>query len=852
MTGGSAVAPWRLLVGASYLALPLPAFGADAQDMPPDARSGDIVVYGERPRDVFEGIVAETELNENDIAAYGFDTVGELVDQVSSEADSGPDGPVILINGQPATGLADVSDLPSEAVSKIQVLPRQAGPRVGQSASRRVINVVIKPNLRQVTGNSNARLTTRGDALAVDGEANLLRLDQGNRASLVLRARHAGPLLESQRDIVTDTSGTPFDFVGNVLAPGLAGEIDPLLSALAGSPVTLAGVPAGIVSPTLANFAARANARNFSDFGDFRSLVGEAESYSANGNLTRRLDPSTTLSLTARLERTTGRSLTGAATGLFNVPAGSPFSPFSRAVVTARAFGDPLEQRLRSTSLALNQALTTRVGKFSLALLGNFNHRISRTESDRDYDTASLQSGITAGTTNPFAPIDLALLGPVRSDLSRSRSDNLQTQGVLSGPLFELPAGPAQVSAKLGFRQDRVSSRTVGRTVNLDRLFKRTEKVAQLNLTLPLLGGGYADDLGQLTLDLTGAVRDISDSPTLNDYGAALTWNPIDAVNLRVSRNVEETAPPSSAINDPVVVIDNFRTFDFVRQDTVLVRYVTGGNPDLPLQRRTTTSIGGSVRPFGDYDFTINGEYQRDVGRNAFAALPPADARVQLAFPDRYIRDANGVLVQLDARPITYERDKSELLRWGIDFKRTFGGTVSAAEAEGGDTSSGVTAGRGWRVNFNADHTWFLDNTRLIRAGLPVIDLLRGGALGFSGGQSRHLVRFTTAAYHNGIGYQLNGDYRSRSTIRAGTVAAPDDIEFAARTTVNARLFVNLGPQFPESDLAKGARVSLAISNLFDSKQRVRDSSGATPLRYQPFLLDPLGRAVTLSLRKVF
>jgi len=32
----------------------------------------------------------------------------------------------------------------------------------------------------------------------------------------------------------------------------------------------------------------------------------------------------------------------------------------------------------------------------------------------------------------------------------------------------------------------------------------------------------------------------------------------------------------------------------------------------------------------------------------------------------------------------------------------------------------------------------------------------------------------------------------------------------------------------------------------------VRDSSGATPLRYQPFLLDPLGRTVTLSLRKVF
>ena len=841
----------RLLAGAGLASLSAGAVAAEAeQEAPPaDGARGEIIVYGERPFDIFAGIVAETELDENDIAAYGFDTVGELIEQVGAETAGGPDGPVVLINGRLANGLNDIADLPSEAVSRVQVLPRQAGPRVGQSASRRVINVVIKPDLEQVTGNASSRLTTRGDAFAIEGEANLLKLDHGDRASLVLRARRADPLLESQRGIVTDTSGAPFDFAGNVVSfPAPGGEIDPALSAAAGMITTVAAVPGGAGAPPLAAFAANANQRNFSDFGRFRSLVGEAESYSANANLTRRIDPETTLSLTGRIERTAGLALTGAATTLFSVPAGSRFSPFSRDVLVARAFGDPLEQRQRATALSLNEVLNTQLGKASLSLLASLYHRISRTVSERDVDVAALQADYLTGARNPFAAIDGAALGPPRSDRARSRSENGFAQAVVSAPLVSLPAGAARATAQFGYRADRVSSRTVGRTVNVERFFARTERNAQLNLQVPLFGGAADVGLGDLSLDLSGAVRKITAAPTLHDYGGALTWDPIGWLNLRLARYVEESAPPASALNDPIVVIDNFRTFDFVRQETVLVRYLIGGNPALPVMRRTRTVVGGTFTPFADNTLRLNAEYERVVGRNAFAQLPPADARVQVAFPDRYIRDANGVLIQLDARPVAYERDLSELLRWGVDFKRTFGGAVAGGEGD----DAPVSAGRGWRVNLNADHTWYLDNTRLARRGLPLVDLLDGGALGFGGGQPRHSVRFTGAVYHAGVGLQLNGDFRSRSKIRAGAAAAPDEIVFGSRALVNARLFVNLGPQFPASALAKGARISLAASNLFDSSQRVRDSSGATPLRYQPFLLDPLGRTVTLSLRKVF
>ena len=52
--------------------------------------------------------------------------------------------------------------------------------------------------------------------------------------------------------------------------------------------------------------------------------------------------------------------------------------------------------------------------------------------------------------------------------------------------------------------------------------------------------------------------------------------------------------------------------------------------------------------------------------------------------------------------------------------------------------------------------------------------------------------------------------------------------------------------------LLKNTRITLGINNLFDAQQRVTDSAGTVPLRYQPALLDPNGRFVELELRKLF
>ena len=45
--------------------------------------------------------------------------------------------------------------------------------------------------------------------------------------------------------------------------------------------------------------------------------------------------------------------------------------------------------------------------------------------------------------------------------------------------------------------------------------------------------------------------------------------------------------------------------------------------------------------------------------------------------------------------------------------------------------------------------------------------------------------------------------------------------------------------------------MSVGVNNLFDRRQHVRAADGTTPLRYQPAYLDPLGRTVSITIRKL-
>ena len=171
----------------------------------------------------------------------------------------------------------------------------------------------------------------------------------------------------------------------------------------------------------------------------------------------------------------------------------------------------------------------------------------------------------------------------------------------------------------------------------------------------------------------------------------------------------------------------------------------------------------------------------------------------------------------------------------------------------GGGRGGGGFGGAGGRLQLALYHTVYFVDRETVAPGVPVLDFLNGAPLGETGGQYQHEIEAQAGFVLNGIGVRATADWRSATHV---TGADPsDDLSFSDLGTINLRLFDNLGQQRTVTERfpwLRGARASLNVTNLFDTRIRVHDATGATPIIYQSAYLDPTGRAVTLSLRKLF
>lgn len=153
-------------------------------------------------------------------------------------------------------------------------------------------------------------------------------------------------------------------------------------------------------------------------------------------------------------------------------------------------------------------------------------------------------------------------------------------------------------------------------------------------------------------------------------------------------------------------------------------------------------------------------------------------------------------------------------------------------------------------------HTVNLANSILVAPGGPSLDLMNGDATGSRGGVSRHQLELEGGAFYRGIGLRLSGTYNSATTVRGTGLPGSSDLRFGGFATFNLRTFVALDQQKwlvgETPGFFSNARISLRVNNLFDTRQRVTDSAGTVPLRYQPFLIDPVGRFVEIDFRKLF
>jgi hypothetical protein len=564
------------------------------------------------------------------------------------------------------------------------------------------------------------------------------------------------------------------------------------------------------------------------DLGRSRTLLPENERFGINGVLGGHVLKNVAGSVNGHIDVTRNVSLLGIGDG-----------------------GRALRRDSDQTLVHLGTTMAGSSGRWQWTALGNFDH----TEAEVLTDTAGLN-----------APRDVA----------RSTDTRITADMIASGPVAKLPAGSASVSMRLGAEFRDFTSRATFAANEVSADLSRDRGAAQADITIPLLARaeGKPAPLGNLALNANAAVEQLSDAGTLWSYGYGLTWAPVKGLDLIASVTREEGAPTLEQLGGPVLITPNVRTFDFARREVVDLARVSGGNGGLRNDDRHVFRLGMNLRPLANTDFNLSLDYVRTRIDDPIAPFPIVTSQLEAALPDRFTRDAEGRLLQIDARPINFAAARQQQLRWGINLTRPLGqipefmrgGSVRVVTSEAEArrlfpnaqfVQAGAAPGAGnltSRLYVSVYHNWFLEDEIRPDAGAPALDFLDGGAVDFLGGRRRHEVEFQAGAFKKGLGARVSANWRSATSIRDLGAATAGDLRFDDIAVVNLNLFANLSEAFGGQGAPRwlrGTRASIGISNLFNTRPAVRDGAGGTPLSYQPAYLDPLGRVLSFSLRKV-
>jgi hypothetical protein len=569
----------------------------------------------------------------------------------------------------------------------------------------------------------------------------------------------------------------------------------------------------------------------------FRTLLPSSDEASLNAVYARGIAEGVSATVNGRVERNDSRALLG---------------------LSADGAGPPITQNNDSLNTRLATTLNGAISGWQWAFTGAYDRTATDTKTS------------------------------VTADTAHSTASSFGGDFTINGQPLTLPAGPVWTTLRLNSSTSDFSSRSERGGSLRSGDVHRDIGGGQVNVDLPIASRARAvlGFLGNLSLNGNLEVQRLSDFGTLNTYGFGTTWSPFSALNIVASWSDEDGAPTSQQLGNPVIVTPGVRVFDLVRGQSAIVTQINGGNPNLLADDRQVMKIGMTLRPFGETDLRLTANYTRARTRNAIESLSFPTAAIQAAFPDRFIRDADGNLITIDARPVNFFRERSDQLRWGINFSKRIkdstaeqfralaaagrlqfpgrrpdgqtgasAGTGGQRQGGGGRFSGRGRGGGGGRLQFALYHTWHFKDDVLVRPGGPFIDLLNGGSTGRGGGQPRHEIEAQAGITRNGLGARLSANWQSGTTVQGASGLAGDDLRFGSLATVNFRLFANLGGMpkvIADHPWLRGSRVTVSIDNLFNERQRVRDATGMTPVNYQPDLLDPLGRTIRISFRKLF
>ena len=794
----------------------------------PDEFGGDeaaIVITGSRPRGSVVGDIApENTLDARDVRATGATNISELLDAIAPEIGSvqgrGGEQPVLLLNGQRISSFRELRDIPTEAIERVDILPEEVALKYGYRADQKVVNIVLRQRFRSTTALLGAGGATDGGY--ANGTADLTRLliQRNGRTTFNLHATGNSMLTENERDVL-----------------------------LTGNPPTGATAEQELAA---------------------RSLVGTNRDVRGSATFNRSIATNVSGTVNAELEHTDGRSLNGLNPTLL----------------------EPLARDSSTDTAHLGYVLNGQTkSQWRWTVTGNGDLAGTSTRSDQD---------------DPLYP----------RDRTHETTESADITATANGNVVKLPGGNATTTLTLaGTTAHLDSSRTHNGTSSSNSL-SRTTGEAAINLDVPISRRGQDfSTLGNLTLNGNAELDQLSDFGTLTKFGAGVNLSPVDRLNLITSWTREEGPPTINQLGDPELDTPGARVFDFVTGQTVLVTAITGGNPNLKSDRRTVFKLSGNWQPLKNTNLRLRADYVHQKIERPIANLS-VTAALEEAFPGSFVRNGSGQLISVDLRPVNFDSSTRDQLRIGFDFSQPLkshqpsqavidqmraqygfgrrgggqsGGSQNSAPTSGqaGASPSGTATstsanaapangtppggGRGFggrrgggffggaggnrsrgRINFSLTDTITFVDKVLVAPGGPVLDYLHGDPTGSNGGTPRHNVQAQLGYFNNGLGARIGANWRSGTTVDSLT---GDNLHFSPYGTFDLRLFANPG-DIPEVVVKhpwlRATQVRFEITNIFNARPQVHDSNGGVPLSYQPDLLNPLGRTVMITFRKLF
>ena len=808
--------------------------GAVQEDSDPDPQTDEandddaiIVVGRSSAGSLATETPAEQVLDSETIQGYGASSIDELLDATASLTQSGRGSgrPVVLVNGRRVSSFREIRNIPPEAIDKMEVYPEEVAVSQGYKPDQRVVNFILKKNFRAITVEAEYGQPTAGGFSAQELEASLLRIESNGRTNITGEVKRETPLWESDRDIAYRT--------------------DPTLA-----------LPPGTTP---------------ADFNTLRSKTLEAK---LEGTLQRYLtdDISGSLNLAYELSNSKGA----------NGPTGYWAGDSTLCANSSALLCDgQIDTENRTRTFHAGTGFNGDIGRWRW----NFSANHDRTNTTSLVDQCVLEEG-TDGL-NRCATVD------AEQDVSKGQDVSTDATAVFNGPLFDLPAGRVRASVTTGFvaRDYEGWSNRRGEFSSTDLKRQEGNVLASLEIPIADADSDVLPFLGRLSLNANAGYNHVSDFGGLTSWGTGINWSPSDRLNLSASIAIDENAPSMSQLGSPIVNNPNRTVYDFQTGQTVLVNSISGGNPDLLSQKKREWKLALNYNmPWVD-NLRFSANYYNNHMDNPIGSLPLLTPEIEAAFPDRIIRDANGTLIEIDNRPLNYDSRDNSNIRYGFTFFKSFGqqergrgegrgegrggrgqgggmrgggeggpppGANAGANAGGrggggGRGGMGPGGGSGGRWNLSLFHTIRLTDTIDMGPGLPTLDLLDGSATGSSGGTARHQLDLDAGWFYKGFGLRGNAKYQSATTAEGDSIN--DQLRFGELLTFNLSAFMNFDqrPKMVEAvPFLKGSRLRLSINNVTNAIQSVRNREGEVPLTYQPGYLDPRGRYVEISFRKMF